>query len=136
MPPGLSGFTRTGLRSASITGTPWLWPRNRLAATPTTAPKHATAATISAARRSSGPASYALRSGRQLSRLGASRSDRMGLGMVQRISSTGVTPITWRPERITIATAATSATRARVSAGWSGWRKRRVAASRPRFHSI
>ena len=46
------------------------------------------------------------------------------------------TPITARPERITTAVAATSASRASVSAGRSACRNRSVASSLPRFHSI
>ena len=54
----------------------------------------------------------------------------------QRISSTGSTPITASPERMTVAVAATRAMRARVSAGWSACRNRSAASSRPRFHSV
>src|SRR6185437_7696593 len=57
-------------------------------------------------------------------------------GAAQRISSTGSTPITAKPERMTTATAATRASRARVSAGLSAWRKRSVESTLPRFHSI
>ncbi len=54
----------------------------------------------------------------------------------QRISSTGVTPMTARPERITTAVAATSASCAKLSVGRSACRNRSVASSFPLFHSI
>ena len=50
-----------------------------------------------------------------------------------RISSTGVTPMTLRPERITRAVAATRASRAPVASGSPARMKRSVASSRPRF---
>ena len=55
--------------------------------------------------------------------------------VAHRISSTGVTPITRRPERITVAVAATSASLARVASGSSPRMKRRVVSSRPLFQS-
>src|SRR5262249_47659357 len=52
------------------------------------------------------------------------------------ISSTGSTPITARPEAITIATPRTRASRARVSAGSEARINRNVVSSRPLFHNI
>jgi len=53
-----------------------------------------------------------------------------------RISSTGSTPRTASPDRMTAAVADTSASLASVSAGRSACRKRNAASSLPRFHSI
>ena len=53
----------------------------------------------------------------------------------QRISSTGSTPNTVRPEAMTTATARASASLARVSSRSLSWTKRRLASSRPRVHS-
>ena len=50
-----------------------------------------------------------------------------------RISSAGATPNRTRPEAMTVATALTSASRARVSEGSSGRMNRKSGSSRPRF---
>ncbi len=64
---------------------------------------------------------------------GISRSELIGHGY---ISSAGSTPITARPEAMTMATPRTRASRARVSAGSAARMNRNVASSRPLFHNM
>lgn len=65
--------------------------------------------------------------------IGIDRSEMIGHGY---ISCTGSTPMTARPEAMTMATPRTRARRAWVSAGSEPTMKRNVASSLPLFHSM
>ena len=67
--------------------------------------------------------------------IGIGRVVDVALVLHHRISSTGSTPMTWRPDAITVAVACTMASRASVSSPSPSMRKRRLASSRPLFHS-
>ena len=141
-PPGLTGFTRSRTALRLHHGHAVVVVAEHGPAADDHQQPAADAAAISASLRVPGPC-----------RADAAARDRWGWGILissdtahpfrlaprrgaYRISSTGMTPITARPERIITAVAATNANRASVSAGRSGCRKRSVAASLPRFHSI